>query len=93
MLQKLPPEAVFTPSGKGIAEFSLGLNRRFTTATGEKGEEVSFVQRKAFGRTGEIAVEYLRKGDLAGVQRGFVNYPAPILIGLRRLSIKCVMAI
>lgn len=62
------PEYVFTPSGKGIAEFTLALNRRFTTATGEKGEEVSFVQCKAFGRTGEIAVEYLEKGDLTGVQ-------------------------
>ena len=62
------PSMVFTPQGKGIAEFSLGLNRRFTTANGEKGEEVSFVQCKAFGRTGEIAVEFLRKGDLAGVE-------------------------
>ena len=26
-------------------------------------------------------------------ERVFVNYPAPMLIGLRRLSIKCVMAI
>ena len=25
-------------------------------------------------------------------KRVFVNYPAPILMGLRRLSIKCVMA-
>ena len=27
-----------------------------------------------------------------GTERVFVNYPAPILMGLRRLSIKCVMA-
>ena len=62
------PEMVFTPSGKGIAEFAIGLNRRFTTATGEKGEEVTFVPCKAFGRTAEIAMQYLEKGDLVGVQ-------------------------
>ena len=49
--------------GSGIVEFDLAINRRYTTADGEKGEEVTFVPCKAFGRTGEIAMEYLVKGS------------------------------
>ena len=62
------PEMVFTPSGKVIVEFSIGVNRRFKKADGETGEEVSFIPCKAFGRTGEIAVQYLEKGDLVAIQ-------------------------
>lgn len=62
------PEMIVTPSGKGIVEFAIGLNRRFTTANGEKGEEATFVPCKAFGRTAEVAMQYLEKGDLVGIQ-------------------------
>ena len=57
------PEVFFTPKGSGIVEFDIAINRRYTTADGEKGEEVTFVPCKAFGRTGEIAMEYLEKGS------------------------------
>ena len=57
------PEVFFTPKGSGIVEFDIAINRRFTKADGEKGEEVTFVPCKAFGRTGEIAMEYLEKGS------------------------------
>ena len=57
------PEVFFTPQGSGIVEFDLAINRRYTKADGEKGEEVTFVPCKAFGRTGEIAMEYLEKGS------------------------------
>ena len=62
------PEKVYTPSGKAIVEFSVAVNRRFKKADGETGEEVSFIPCKAFGRTGEVAAEYLEKGHLVTLQ-------------------------
>lgn len=62
------PEVFFTPKGSGIVDFTVAINRRYTTAEGEKGEEVCFVPCKAFGRTGEIAMEYLEKGEAVGIE-------------------------
>ena len=62
------PEVFFTSKGSGIVNFTVAVNRRYTTADGEKGEEVCFVPCKAFGRTGEIAMEYLEKGNSVAVE-------------------------
>ena len=35
---------------------------------------------------------HMDRAETSVSKRVFVNYPAPILIGLRRLSIKCVIA-
>ena len=38
------------------------MNRTFTTESGEKREEVTFIDITFWGRTAEIAGEYLKKG-------------------------------
>ena len=56
------PEIKYTPKGSAIAELGLAINRYWTTETGEKKEETTFVDVTLWGRQAEIAKEYLSKG-------------------------------
>jgi len=56
------PEIRYTPKGTALVEIGLAVNRRYTAENGEKREEVTFVDVTLWGRTAEIANEYLRKG-------------------------------
>jgi single-strand DNA-binding protein len=56
------PEVKYTPKGTAIAEFGLAVNRNYTTESGEKREEVTFLDVEAFGRVAEIIGEYCKKG-------------------------------
>ena len=53
----------FTPSGTAVAEIGLAVNRTwFDKQSNSKKEEVTFVDVTAWGRTAEIAGEFLAKG-------------------------------
>jgi single-strand DNA-binding protein len=56
------PEVRYTPKGTAVAELGLAVNRVYTTEAGEKREEATFVDVTLWGRTAEIAGEYLKKG-------------------------------
>ena len=57
------PELRYTPQGSAVCEFALALNHVYTNKqTGQKVEEVSFIDIVAWGKTGEICAEYLKKG-------------------------------
>jgi single-strand DNA-binding protein len=56
------PELRYTPKGTAIAKIGLAVNRVWTTDTGEKKEEVTFVDVDVFGRTAENVGQYMRKG-------------------------------
>jgi len=56
-------EIRYTNSGVAIASFGLATNRKFKGQDGQQKEEVMFIDVKAFGRTGEIANQFLRKGS------------------------------
>ena len=56
------PEIRYTPKGTALVELGLAVNRRYTAENGEKREETTFVDVTFWGRTAEIANEYLRKG-------------------------------
>jgi single-strand DNA-binding protein len=56
------PEKRFTPNGASVTEFGLAVNRVFRTQSGDKREETCFVDIVAWGRTGELCEQYLRKG-------------------------------
>ena len=51
-----------TPSNQAVARIGLAVNRRYTTAEGEKREEVTFVDCDAWGKTAETMSKYLTKG-------------------------------
>jgi single-strand DNA-binding protein len=56
------PELRYTPKGTAIAKLGLAVNRVWTSETGEKKEEVTFVDVDVFGRTAENVGQYMRKG-------------------------------
>lgn len=56
-------ELRYLPSGSALATIGLASNRRFKKQDGSQGEEVCFVDVKLFGRSAEIANQYLRKGS------------------------------
>jgi single-strand DNA-binding protein len=57
------PELKYLPSGSAVANLGLAVNRTWTDReSGEKKEEVCFVDLEAFGRTAETMNEYLQKG-------------------------------
>ena len=53
-----------TQGGSAIASLSLVNSEKYKTqSTGEQKENVCFVNATAFGRTGEVCSQYLRKGS------------------------------
>jgi len=56
-------EIRYTQSGSAIGNTGIATSRKFKSATGEQKEEVLFVDLTFFGRTAEIANQYLRKGS------------------------------
>lgn len=57
------PEVRYTQGGMAIAELSVACNERRKQANGEYVDEVSYFDVTCFGRTAEVAGEYLTKGS------------------------------
>ncbi|MEY2551499.1 MAG: single-strand DNA-binding protein [Verrucomicrobiota bacterium] len=55
-------EVRYTPKGTAVTDLGLAVNRTYTADNGEKREEVTFVDVTFWGRTAEVAGEYLKKG-------------------------------
>ncbi len=57
------PQVKYTPGGTAVAEIGLAVNRQwFDKQTNSRKEDVTFVDVTLWGRTAEIAGEYLGKG-------------------------------
>ena len=56
-------EIRYAQSGSAIGNVGIATSRKFKTQTGEQKEEVMFIDLTFFGRTAEIANQYLRKGS------------------------------
>jgi single-strand DNA-binding protein len=56
-------EIRYTPKGTAVAELGLAINRVYSTDSGERREEVTFLDITVWGRDAEIAGEYLTKGS------------------------------
>lgn len=56
------PELKYTQSGKAFAKFTLAVNRTFSK------EQTDFINCVAWDKRAEIIAEYLRKGNMTGVQ-------------------------
>jgi len=55
-------EIRYSQSGSAIGNTGIAVNRKWKSQTGEQKSEVMFVDLTFFGRTAEIANQYLRKG-------------------------------
>ncbi len=56
------PELRTLPKGTPVCQFSLAINREFKLESGEKREEVLFVDVEAWGKGAEIVAKYCTKG-------------------------------
>jgi single-strand DNA-binding protein len=56
------PELRRTPRGTAVTQIGLAVNRSWKNDAGEQQEETTFVDVEFFGRTAEVAKEYLAKG-------------------------------
>ncbi|HEY5892915.1 MAG TPA: single-stranded DNA-binding protein [Chthoniobacterales bacterium] len=56
------PEVRYTPKGSAVTEIGLAINRSYTTESGEKRDETTFVDVTLWGRQAEIVKEYCQKG-------------------------------
>jgi single-strand DNA-binding protein len=56
-------ELKYTQGGTAVTDIGLAVNDRRKTATGEWVDETTFVDVTLWGRTAEVASEYLSKGS------------------------------
>ncbi len=56
-------ELKYLPSGSAAATIGLASNRRYKKQDGTMADETCFVDVKLFGRTAEVANQYLKKGS------------------------------
>ena len=56
------PELKNLPTGKSVATFSVATGRVWKDASGQKQQQSEFHNIVAWGKLGEIANQYLRKG-------------------------------
>ena len=61
------PESRFTPNGKKVAHFSLAISQRRKSGNETK-EYTEWVNVEAWGRLGEVAQQYLKKGSLVYIE-------------------------
>ena len=64
-------EMTYTPKGTPVGKFGLAVSRKYKTETGELKEETTFVDITLFGRTAEIASQYLSKVSPPSSQAGW----------------------
>lgn len=56
-------ELRYLPSGSAVATIGIASNRRYKKQDGTQADEVCFVDVKLYGRTAEVANQYLKKGS------------------------------
>src|SRR5437773_12576909 len=56
------PEVRYTPKSSAVCDLGIAVNRAYTTDSGERREEFTFVDVVLWARLAEIAGEYLKKG-------------------------------
>ncbi len=61
------PDSRFTPSGKRVTHFSLGITQRWKTGD-ENRESTEWINVEVWDRLAEICSEYLKKGSLVYVE-------------------------
>lgn len=62
------PEMRYTPAGKAVTNFSLGVNREWQEADGSRHEETEWFNVVAWGGLAEVCHQYLRQGQQVYVE-------------------------
>ncbi len=61
------PEMRYTPSGQAVANFSIPVNRKYTSSNGEQVQETTWHRITVWGKTAEACNTYLKKGSVVTV--------------------------
>ncbi len=56
-------ELRYMPNGAALAKSAIATSHKYKTQTGEQKDEVCFLDFNIFGRSAEVANQYLRKGS------------------------------
>ncbi|TDU71227.1 single-strand DNA-binding protein [Prosthecobacter fusiformis] len=56
------PEVRYTPKGSAVCDMAIAVNRRYLTESGERQEEVTYLDIVLWGKQAELAGQYLAKG-------------------------------
>ncbi|MCP4969714.1 MAG: single-stranded DNA-binding protein [Arcobacter sp.] len=56
-------ELRYMPNGSALAKSAIATSHKYKTQTGEQKDEVCFLDFNMFGRSAEVANQYLRKGS------------------------------
>lgn len=56
-------ELRYLPSGAAVARSAIATSFKYKTQTGEQKDEVCFIDFNMFGRSAEVANQYLKKGS------------------------------
>jgi single-strand DNA-binding protein len=70
------PEMRYTPSGQAVTSFSVATNRQYTNNNGETVKETIWFRVSAWGKTGEVVNQYLKKGSKVLVEGRLTADPA-----------------
>jgi len=55
----------YTPNGKGVASGTIAVQRKFKNTQGAY--ETDFINFQAWGKTGELMADHIKKGDQFGI--------------------------
>ena len=56
-------ELKYLPNGSAIAKSAIATSYKYKSTTGEQKDEVCFLDFNIFGRSAEVANQYLKKGS------------------------------
>lgn len=56
-------EIRYLPSGQALGKIGLATNRRYKKQDGSQGDDVCYIDVNLWGRTAEVANQYLKKGS------------------------------
>ena len=56
------PEVRYTPKGSAVCDMAIAVNRRYLTESGERQEEVTYLDIVLWGKQAELAGQFLAKG-------------------------------
>lgn len=84
------PELRYIPSGQAVTNFTVAINRNYTTQSGERREETSFIPIVVWGKQGETCNQYLTKGRAVLVEGRLQQHSWETQEGQKRSTIEVV---
>ncbi|MBN1353862.1 MAG: single-stranded DNA-binding protein [Candidatus Omnitrophica bacterium] len=84
------PELRYVPSGTAVTTFDLAVNRVYSTQSGEKKEETSFIRIVVWARRAEVCAEYLTKGSPVFVEGRLRTRSWETQDGQKRITVEVI---